>query len=288
MKEVYFSSMVRYEDLGLSLHYVTPHQDYAPHTHDYFEMEIILSGSAVNSINSREFAVSAGDVFVVGKGATHEISQIDGLELYNIGFNKSTLHYIGQDLLEMPGFHALFLMDNTPDPDIRRVHLDANEMQQIRFLLDEMYQEYTNITPGFRTALLCDFARLILFLSRCYSQQMPKSCSWQVAAAAAEMEQNFSQPISMSKLASSVFLSERHFRRQFEKAYGITPSEYLLGLRLRTATKLLSSGSRNITDVAIACGFSDGNYFSRVFRRTYGISPSDYRARYKRIQKSNL
>jgi len=269
--------MARYEDLGLSLHYVTPHRDYTPHIHDFSELEIILSGSAVNSINGKSFSVGPGDVFVVGKGATHEITRIEGLELYNIGFNPSALRGIGQDLLEMPSFHALFLLDSTTDPNVRRVQLRGDELERVRALLEEMLREYRSSEPGFRTALQCDFARLLLLLSRNYSQQPPPGSSWQAAAAAARMEREYAEPLSVTALAESVYLSERHFRRQFETVYGISPSEYLLELRLRAAASQLMTGSRSVTEVAMACGFSDGNYFSRVFRRKYGITPTAYR-----------
>ena len=273
--------MARYEALGFSLHRLTPPRDYALHTHDYSELEIILAGSAMNSINGKGFPIRAGDVFVVGKGATHEITQIDGLELYNIGFNQSALRGIGQDLLEMPGFHALFLQDGTSDPNIRRLHLPPEQMQQVCRLLEEMELEYRASTPGFQTSLLCNFALLLLLLSRCHTQRLPAGGTWQAAAAAAKMERDYPTPLSMQELARSVYLSERHFRRQFEKAYGISPSEYLLNLRLNAACRLLLCENLTVTDTAMACGFSDGNYFSRVFHRKNGISPTAYRQLYR-------
>ena len=273
--------MARYEELGFSLHRLSPRQDYAPHTHDFSELEIILSGSAINSINGKSFPIRSGDVFVVGKGATHEITEIDGLELYNIGFNQSALRGIGQDLLEMPGFHALFLQDSITDPNIRRLNLPSEQMQHVCSLLKEMEQEYQSSTLGFQTALLCNFTLLLLLLSRSHSQRLPAGGTWQAAAAAAKMERDYPNPISMQDLAQSVYLSDRHFRRQFEKAYGISPMEYLLNLRLNAACSLLLSANLTITDAAMACGFSDGNYFSRVFHRKYGMSPTAYRHLYK-------
>ena len=269
--------MARYEELGFSLHRLTPRRDYALHTHDYSELEIILSGSAINSINGKSFPIRTGDVFVVGKGATHEITQIDGLELYNIGFNQSALRGIGQDLLEMPGFHALFLQDSVSDPNIRRLHLPSDQMQHVCRLLEEMEQEYQACMSGFQTSLLCNFALLLLLLSRSHTQDLPVGGTWQAAAAAAKMERDYPNPISMQDLAQSVYLSERHFRRQFEKAYGLSPSEYLLNLRLNAACRLLLCEDLTVTHTAMACGFSDGNYFSRMFHRKYGMSPTAYR-----------
>ena len=68
---------------------------------------------------------------------------------------------IGQDLLEMPGFHALFLQDSITDPNIRKLNLPSEQMQHVCSLLKEMEQEYQSSTSGFQTALLCNFTLLL-------------------------------------------------------------------------------------------------------------------------------
>lgn len=40
---------------------------------------------------------------------------------------------------------------------------------------------------------------------------------------------------------------------------------------------MLRNTDLSVTGVAMACGFSDGNYFGDVFRRLTGVSPREYR-----------
>jgi AraC-like DNA-binding protein len=40
---------------------------------------------------------------------------------------------------------------------------------------------------------------------------------------------------------------------------------------------MLAEGNLNITDIALATGFSDSAYFARVFQRETGVTPSAYR-----------
>lgn len=280
MRNVKFSGMLRYGDLGFSLHRVSPARDYRPHTHDFHEMELILSGSAINSINGQSFSIGPGDVFIVGKGATHEISQIDGLELYNLGFDGRAMRNMGNDLLKLPGFHALFLMEQPEDPTVRRLTLEPAELKKAQRILDEMYEEYNQALPGFQTVLLSELTRLIVLLSRDYSRSIPEKGTWQMASALAKMEREYPDPLSISGLAESVHMSERHFRRQFEKLYQQTPKEYLQNIRLHAATELLLQTELPVTEIALDCGFSDCNHFSRVFRQNFGISPTGYRKRF--------
>lgn len=278
MREVHFFELARYEDLGISFDFDRITESNPPHTHDFHEMEIVLSGSAINSINGVSFPVGPGDVFVVEKGATHEIAQIDGLELYNLGFRSDALHVIGSDLLELPTFHTLFLMGGLTDPSMRRIKLNAQDLQRCTEVLQEMDAELLAQGPGYRTSVLCLFSKLIVLLCRANTQTVPEQSVWQVATAAAKMERDYAEPISIAELAKSVLMSERHFRRQFLQLYQMTPSYYLLQLRLSAACRMLRSGEESITQVAMANGFSDCNYFSRIFHRELGITPSQYRA----------
>ena len=43
------------------------------------------------------------------------------------------------------------------------------------------------------------------------------------------------------------------------------------------ASDMLRNTDLSVTGVAMACGFSDGNYFGDVFRRLTGVSPREYR-----------
>lgn len=68
------------------------------------------------------------------------------------------------------------------------------------------------------------------------------------------------------------------FSRTFKYEHGVTFRDYLTGVRIRAAARLLSDTSLSVVDVACAVGFNDHSQFSRLFRRHMGITPSAYRA----------
>jgi AraC-like DNA-binding protein len=65
--------------------------------------------------------------------------------------------------------------------------------------------------------------------------------------------------------------------RAFVSAYGVSPSEYQRGLRLRLARRLLATGVPAATAAAEA-GFADQPHLTRWFRRYYGVTPVAYQA----------
>ena len=72
-------------------------------------------------------------------------------------------------------------------------------------------------------------------------------------------------------------LNKDYLRRRFKAAYGMTPQDYLLQLRLENAKNLLSqvnSGKFSVSDAAYLSGFYDPQYFSRAFKKYTGNAPS--------------
>lgn len=93
-----------------------------------------------------------------------------------------------------------------------------------------------------------------------------------------EMKENFSNPnLRICDLARSAGMSEKNFRRVFEKIYQKKPYAFLQEYRIEQAEFLLKYTSQNISDIALRCGFSDVYSFSHAFKRINKISPLKFR-----------
>jgi AraC-like DNA-binding protein len=88
--------------------------------------------------------------------------------------------------------------------------------------------------------------------------------------------------ISLDELALEVSLSRTYVVHAFQRAYGLSPFEYLMHLRVARARVLLAEGGRPI-DVAHACGFCDQSHLNRWFRKTVGMTPGSYAASFGSI-----
>jgi AraC family transcriptional regulator len=94
------------------------------------------------------------------------------------------------------------------------------------------------------------------------------------------VRENVAQPISLSKLSEIAGLSKRHFLRAFLERTGATPYQYVIGLRIEEAKRLLSECRGNVTEVALASGFGHLQHFSTTFTNVTGMTPSAFRKRY--------
>ncbi len=94
-----------------------------------------------------------------------------------------------------------------------------------------------------------------------------------------ELEERYTERISVEKLAREHHLSASYLSHLFRSITGYSVTEYLTACRLTEARRLLAGSECPIGEITSACGFSDGSNFGRLFRSRMGISPQEYRRR---------
>lgn len=77
--------------------------------------------------------------------------------------------------------------------------------------------------------------------------------------------------------AKRLSMTEQHFRRLFRTITGMSPQQYLIHLRLRSAAYRLVESGDSVTNIAAQAGIGNEYYFSRLFKKKYTVSPSEYR-----------
>jgi AraC-like DNA-binding protein len=92
-----------------------------------------------------------------------------------------------------------------------------------------------------------------------------------------------SEPLSLADQASQAAISPYHFLRLFRDAFGATPHQYLIDVRVERAKALLAAEHGSVTDVCLEVGFSSLGSFSALFPRRVGRSPSEWRRRTWRV-----
>jgi len=79
----------------------------------------------------------------------------------------------------------------------------------------------------------------------------------------------------LNELAALAGLSPFHFQRAFKSAYGISPHQWRIALRVAEAKRLLARGVP-AAEVAAAVGLVDQSHLTRRFAGMYGVTPARY------------
>jgi transcriptional regulator GlxA family with amidase domain len=101
------------------------------------------------------------------------------------------------------------------------------------------------------------------------SKKIQESARW--------LEANGDRPIAIDDAAQIAAMSERNFLRRFKTEMGVTPSDYLLYVRLNMSCRLLAETNLPIDKIARRCGIASGGRLSKLFRKHLETTPTQYR-----------
>ncbi|HEY3864143.1 MAG TPA: AraC family transcriptional regulator [Verrucomicrobiae bacterium] len=93
---------------------------------------------------------------------------------------------------------------------------------------------------------------------------------------AALLRANLAQPPDLEELGRKAGCSSFHLSRTFSRELGMTIPQYSRKLRMERAAELLRSGKYNVTEAAMAVGYSSLSHFSQAFCQAVGCCPGLY------------
>jgi AraC-like DNA-binding protein len=94
------------------------------------------------------------------------------------------------------------------------------------------------------------------------------------------VDARYREPLDVPMLARAAHLSPAHFSREFRRAFGEAPHQYLLTRRLERAAALLRNTDRTVADICLIVGLRSVGSFTTSFGRAFGVSPTAYRGRH--------
>jgi AraC-like DNA-binding protein len=92
------------------------------------------------------------------------------------------------------------------------------------------------------------------------------------------IDARYREPLEVETLARAAHFSPAHFSREFRRAFGEPPHQYLLTRRLERAAALLRNTDRTVADICLLVGLRSVGSFTTSFGRAFGLSPTAYRA----------
>lgn len=111
----------------------------------------------------------------------------------------------------------------------------------------------------------------------CEFRNIPLYDRFEVDCAIAYMNSHISEKITVELLAQQVKQSTGHFSKIFKSITGDSPMHFLSSLRIQKARNFLLNSQKNITEIALECGFNTSSYLASCFIEKYKMTPSAFR-----------
>lgn len=91
---------------------------------------------------------------------------------------------------------------------------------------------------------------------------------------------NYAEDLSLAEVGAIVGMRENAFSRSFRRSTGQTFTDFVIGLRVARACRLLASTRQHVSSICYEVGFNNVSNFNRHFRRIEGMTPGEFRARH--------
>jgi len=231
--------------------------DVTIHGHDFYELEIIAEGEIRTVYNGRELLAARGDVFLMTPQDLHEYSDGKDSAIYKLQFNGDAI----PDELRM----KIINMKS------RHLHPSDEVIAETVTLLSAMQGEAVRRSAVISARLL--ECVLLLVTEGCAEDGQRRTGEGDMQRALFYIHEHFKDSPTLSEVAALIPLDPRYFCRRFKEHTGKTYKEYLTGLKLRYARRLLLATDLSVLSIAESAGFGTQSHFNKEFKREFGVSP---------------
>lgn len=234
---------------------------YPLHWHEFFEIELILSGHGKCVLNGKEYALNPGDIYLLTTTDFHEVFSED-IELLHIAFDQSLIDSAMTEKVISADKNIFFSLTKQ---EYLKFYSLLSQLTTECIQNDEYKLSYiTNI-------LHCIFILLIRKAQLKDNENL--SHKTHIAEAITYLEMHFRENPDLDTIAQKIGLNKNYFCGLFHKETGKTMVQYVNDLKLAYSKNLLKSTNLTITEICYNCGFNSFSNFIHKFKSKYGETP---------------
>jgi AraC family transcriptional regulator, transcriptional activator of pobA len=279
--------------LGVQYEKTNSDWTYFSHRHPYFEFLYCITGEMELSINGVTYNLTPCNAVIIKNDAFHHMATHVPSSFFNFHFHieHEEIHFIFQMLshpiIPNPSHNEKFSLSRFVE---KLMNDYAKELEHSKreagFSLSNNIMErlrYSVTTLKLNSSMVDFISNLANYLLVCYESDFNNSyqvkpSQIKIAHEAANwLENNKYNFIKIQDLSQQLMVHRTHLNACFKKVYGISPSVFLINLRIREAKKLLRETNLSIETIAQQLCFSSASHFSRTFRSYTNTTPLNFR-----------
>lgn len=248
-----------------------------PHTHDFYEMNIVVNGKGKHQIENACFDVKSGDVFIIPPMTVHAYFDTKELDVYHILLHKNFIRDNQKESASIPGFLQLVEIE----PFLRQhfssemfLHLSQNQLMQLenelKFIEEHNAFDTEEMAPlkkHITWKILYWFSYLLFKQTHNEVKKALNKYDIEIIKTLEYIHKNYMDKITIDLLCKKSFLSRSTFLRSFNNVCGCTPMEYVNSYRCKKALEMIDSTCFSKTEIAHSCGFYDLSHMERTVKK---------------------
>ncbi|MBQ8509373.1 MAG: helix-turn-helix transcriptional regulator [Clostridia bacterium] len=236
--------------------------------HDFYEMELFLSGEGTHFLNGTPYLVKPGYLYLLYPGDYHYM-QLTTHTAFNLWNLKMSVDAPSAELMaeirKHPGPYCVYLEEGL---------LDFLNRELI-FLYDCLHNGTWNPAMTKNSAeRICTVLLYELERNPCIEYPKVNDQIWKILD---YIQKKYSTPITLTELAAIAEMSENYVGIYFKTHTGMRFTDYLNQTRLFHAAMLLKETYLTVKEIAYRVGYGSPEYLTRQFNTAFGTSPTEFR-----------
>lgn len=231
--------------------------------HNYM-LFYILNGKLSVTNEGRTRIADAGKIGFINCNKPHEYHTIGNAEFLWVHLEGGNTDKFYQHIVQLYGSFVF-------------AHPHANEFERKLSQLIRSYQTGQFLGEAEKSKQLYTLLILLFDGTTADASDGDGNLISTLDAALKFIENNYQKNISLQDIANVVSISPYHFSRIFKKAYGYSPHEYLMMVRINRAKHLLKTTDDPIKVIAQQVGYPNPSTFTSAFTEKVGLSPKQFR-----------
>ena len=242
------------------------------HTHDYWEMFIILHGEMNHTINGDPYRVGCGDACVIRPDDSHKLCYFDNAKRGCVLLNFLVKSEYMKKVCEVYSSNLFQELLNSGRPlcfEMESVVGIQKKISDLQILSDASIEKVVLDTKILFNKVFNEFITNLMSTSNNYPDWLNE---FLFSLRLSQFNyRNINEPISKTGYSYS------RFAVLFKKYVGIPLVEYINRLKMNEAKELLLNTDLTTLDIASKLSFSSLSYFNRIYKKTFGCTPSETR-----------
>ena len=262
----------------------------------FAQFHFIVRGNAIITHDTQAVQVSAGDIVLFPKGASHSIGDaaeshpINGQELIAsmergvepfIDGEFATQMVCGHFEYDFNYAHPLF--ENLPSM-ILLSKTQLPEKDHLFGLLTLIIQESKSHAPGSSVVVRRLSESLLVTILRGYFKLMAGQTGFhqglenkKISRAIVAIHSDVNNQFTVDQMAELAGMSRSSFLHHFKRLMGQSAGAYATRWKLLKARSKLSETKASVESIALSAGYNSATAFSRAFLAHFGETPSQFR-----------
>jgi len=271
-------------DIKFNIHICTASCSF-PHSHSFFELAYVLSGSAIHWLDGEKRVIKKGDYLIMDYDAQHNYikNEDEKFELVNCLFLPE---FIDKTLKNKHNFNDIvnnymIKLNNSVINISPANNIFNDEDGYIGQLLQGCLTEFREKKTGCMEIIRSKLIEIIIITMRKNTDNTTRISDPLCEHIVKYTSENLTQKDILKCVSNQVNFSISYLSRHFKEKMGITYTEYLQKQRIEQSLSLLLHTNKKVVEIAELCGYSDMKFFNSLFKKNIGLTPRDFRKNFR-------